>query len=240
MIPTFDARVAYLKKLQATIDSDRIESSIEPDLLKPESIQDPERLRERLADLENKDSVLSRAASIQNRTCGHQIKNLRIFNHPKRLDKKEIFQYIRSEFQERIPGQLSDLNNLVLEISLLQALARSNSIEVIDVSIDSKQAIEIARCMRRDWMNARASHVDNWRNIEFVADQLEAQVDLVLKVTLATTATTRSNFVMKRASFAQVSGSTRRSLDWLNGTITGPHWLTTNKADVSSINSKTT
>ena len=55
----------------------------------------------------------------------------------------------------------------------------SNTIEINDVDLSGEQAIRIARCMRRDLMNARASLVDQWRNIEFVADQLEAQVDLV-------------------------------------------------------------
>ena len=90
-----------------------------------------------------------------------------------------MYDYIVTEFLEKIPGQLSELNNLALELSLLQALARSNAIEINDVELSDEQAIRIARCMRRDLMNARASLVDQWRNIEFVADQLEAQVDLV-------------------------------------------------------------
>ncbi|MFK7766869.1 MAG: hypothetical protein AB8B55_06575 [Mariniblastus sp.] len=97
------------------------------------------------------------------------------------LLSRELLGYIKAEFFERIPGQLTEMNNLILELSLLQALARSNSIEVSDIDIDSQQAIEVARCMRRDWMNARASLVDDWRNIEFVADQLEAQVDIVFE-----------------------------------------------------------
>ena len=96
-----------------------------------------------------------------------------VYNDP------ELYDYIVTEFQERIPGQLSELNNLALELSLLQALARSNAIEISDVDLSAEQAIRIARCMRRDLMNARASLVDQWRNIEFVADQLESQLDLV-------------------------------------------------------------
>ena len=96
-----------------------------------------------------------------------------VYNDP------ELYEFIVAEFQEKIPGQLSELNNLALELSLLQALARSNTIEINDVDLSGEQAIRIARCMRRDLMNARASLVDQWRNIEFVADQLEAQVDLV-------------------------------------------------------------
>jgi len=70
---------------------------------------------------------------------------------------------------------------------LLQAQARSNSIEIVNAEITSEHAIRIARCMRRDWMNARASLVDQYRNIEVVADQLEAGVDLVFSGSVANT-----------------------------------------------------
>jgi hypothetical protein len=174
-------RVEYLAKLKQAIDSNRIGSSIQEELLSPDSIQTAEELRTRLTDLENKDSVLSRAARIKDEVSDIKSKIDAFSETEEELDKVALYQYIRTEFQEKIPGQLSELNNLTLEISLIQAIARSNSIEITDVSISSEQAIEIARCMRRDWMNARASHVDNWRNIEFVADQLEAQVDLVFE-----------------------------------------------------------
>ncbi len=77
------------------------------------------------------------------------------------------------------PERLGDLANVLLDMSLLQATIRSNSIEVIDVQLDPKTATEIARCFRRDWMNARASLVDRWRSIEFFADQLEGNIDFI-------------------------------------------------------------
>jgi hypothetical protein len=79
------------------------------------------------------------------------------------------------------PEQLSDLANVLLDMSLLQAKIRSNSIEITNVQLDAATATEIARVFRRDWMNARASLVDQWRQIEFVADQLEGNVDLVFE-----------------------------------------------------------
>ena len=77
------------------------------------------------------------------------------------------------------PEQLGDLANVLLDMSLLQAKIRSNSIEVTDVQLAPLAATEIARFFRRDWMNARASLVDQWRQIEFVADQLDGNIDLV-------------------------------------------------------------
>jgi len=134
------------------------------EILKQELLE----VKQRIAQFEEVQKSKSKKAKILKGTESDPV-----YNDP------ELYEYIVAEFQEKIPGQLSELNNLALELSLLQALARSNTIEINDVDISGEQAIRIARCMRRDLMNARASLVDQWRNIEFVADQLEAQVDLV-------------------------------------------------------------
>jgi len=86
-----------------------------------------------------------------------------------------------TETLQSAPEQLSDLANVLLDMSLLQAKIRSNSIQITNVQLDSAAAAEIARFFRRDWMNARASLVDQWRQIEFVADQLDGNIDLVFE-----------------------------------------------------------
>ena len=58
------------------------------------------------------------------------------------------------------------------ELQLLQALARTESVELGEIDLRADQALEVARKYRRDWMNARASLVDSWRLIQFNADQL--------------------------------------------------------------------
>lgn len=176
-----EARLAYLNKLKTAIESGQINSPVDPGLFETDSLPETGELRAILSDLDSKDSILSRAARVKQELSDIKTKIAQFKQTENVLSKKELYEYLLNEFQEKIPGQLSEINNLVLEISLLQARTRSNSIEIIDVDILDTQAIEIARCMRRDWMNARASHVDNWRNIEFVADQLEAQVDLVFE-----------------------------------------------------------
>jgi len=202
-----DSRIAYLRNVKRTIDSGEIISSVDPKLFEEDSIITAEELRKTLInpELDARDtvigadgreelaprSILKRAEILK---AELQDVKAKIANFSKvestlsrEVDKNrpesdpELYKYIISEFQQRIPGQLSELNNLALEMSLVQALARSNSIEINDVTIDVEHAIRIARCMRRDWMNARASLVDQWRNIEFVADQLEAGVDLVFE-----------------------------------------------------------
>ena len=125
-------------------------------------------VKQRIAEFEDAEKSKSKKSEVVEGTESDPV-----YNDP------ELYDYIVTEFQEKIPGQLSELNNLALELSLLQALARSNAIEINDVDLAEEHAIRIARCMRRDLMNARASLVDQWRNIEFVADQLESQVDLV-------------------------------------------------------------
>ena len=161
-----EARLAYLNKLKTAIESGQINSPVDPGLFETDSLPETGELRAILSDLDSKDSILSRAARVKQELSDIKTKIAQFKQTENVLSKKELYEYLLNEFQEKIPGQLSEINNLVLEISLLQARTRSNSIEIIDVDILDTQAIEIARCMRRDWMNARASHVDNWRNIE--------------------------------------------------------------------------
>ena len=73
------------------------------------------------------------------------------------------------------------ISNHLLELSLVQARARLDSISLVPVHLSSEQALEIARCNRRDWKNARASLVDTWRLIDFNANALESDLDLVFE-----------------------------------------------------------
>lgn len=203
-----ESRAEYLERVKKAIASGRIISNVSSDLFEPDSIQDPDKLRKAVVDpdMDNREfvidangkknppprSILKRAEILKKDLAEvkKSIANFAEAQATKSRDPKviggteydpELYQYIVSEFQRRIPGQLYELNNLALEMSLLQARARSNSIEINDVDIMDEHAIRIAKCMRRDWMNARAGLVDQYRNIEFVADQLEAGVDLVFE-----------------------------------------------------------
>ncbi|MDA7859475.1 hypothetical protein N9B05_06590, partial [Mariniblastus sp.] len=124
-------------------------------------------------------SIATRIRSAQS-GAAQIVNNVKKFrNAQQQQTKQETVTFIAREFQNKIPALLSEINEIANDLILLQASARGNSIELIDVSINAEEATQIARCMRRDWMNARASLVDSWRNIEFVANRLEAQVDLV-------------------------------------------------------------
>jgi hypothetical protein len=66
----------------------------------------------------------------------------------------------------------------VLALQLIQARARTESALLPEVDLEPREALEIARANRRDWMNARAALVNRWRVIEVVADDLESVLDM--------------------------------------------------------------
>ncbi len=168
-------RIAYLKQLSQDIVSGKVDSEVEAQIFAAESIPNAADIEK---DLSDKEELLDEIeADLQ--LVADQIKDLP--SATKGMQDPAIVELINDNFQTATPGILTELDGLILELSLLQAKARSNSIEIQKVDIGSEQAFEIARCLRRDWMNARASLVDDWRNIEFVADQLESQVDLVFE-----------------------------------------------------------
>ena len=174
-------RVAYLKQLSQDIASGKVDSEVEAQIFAANSIPNTQSLESDLSDrVELLDELEAELKDIEGK-----IKDFKSIT--KELDDAQIVELIDENFQKTIPGLLTDLDGLVLELSLLQAKARSNSIEIQKVDIGSEQAFEIARCLRRDWMNARASLVDDWRNIEFVADQLESRLDLVFDGDLGNT-----------------------------------------------------
>jgi hypothetical protein len=74
---------------------------------------------------------------------------------------------------------VEDLTRELIELQLLQAVVRAETIEIKDVDIRAEWALDVARKYRRDWMNARATLVDRWRLLQFNADQLQAGLDIV-------------------------------------------------------------
>ena len=85
-----------------------------------------------------------------------------------------------------VSSLVAQLADDVLDLSLVQARARTESIRLVQVDLDSTKALQIARKCRRDWKNARAALVDAWRLIEFNADELESGLDVVLSGDVST------------------------------------------------------
>lgn len=84
-----------------------------------------------------------------------------------------------AEHRQKLTRALNRLSGALLELSLLQARARLDAITFEPVDLTDKEAYCIASRHRRDWKNARASVVDAWRLIQFNANFLESDLDLV-------------------------------------------------------------
>jgi len=145
------------------------------------------------------DAVAERIAMLQQRV-------------PENADKlRDLFQTIRLPLEQRVEAiqrrrdeegldRLDDvqanwqssldlateLSDALLELSLVQAEIRLQGITLEPTKIDPPTALEYARNNRLDWMNARANLVDVWRKIEFTANTLRSDFDIVVDGSLAT------------------------------------------------------
>lgn len=86
------------------------------------------------------------------------------------------------------------LDNLVKELSLVQARSRLEIITVEPVELHPIEALAIARANRVDWMNNRATLIDTWRLIEFNANALETGLDIVFSGDVGTTGNNPAEF----------------------------------------------
>jgi outer membrane protein TolC len=97
------------------------------------------------------------------------------------VDRRQTQEYRDrlSAVLSRAPDTLVDLSSDILELSLIQARARAESVTLLPVELDPAEALLIASRNRVDWMNARAGLVDTWRLIEFNANDLLSELNLV-------------------------------------------------------------
>lgn len=168
-------RIGYLTQLRSKVQSGEMLGDVDPAILEDNSVPQPENLRTAL------ETTLQNVAKVRENL---QILQEKIRSAPAQkaaLPPDQYYDFVNNEILFAVADQFTQLNNLLIEVSLTQALARSNSISLPQVEMTPRRATEIASCFRLDWMNARAALVDNWRQIEFVADQLESQFDLVLE-----------------------------------------------------------
>lgn len=73
---------------------------------------------------------------------------------------------------------LTELSRDLLELTLVQARMRTNSVVLLPIDMTSEQALRIASQNRRDWANARNELVNAWRLIQFNANALQSGLDL--------------------------------------------------------------
>jgi hypothetical protein len=91
----------------------------------------------------------------------------------------DLYKELETKVIFAVPEILTQLSSDVLDLSLMQARARADSVELQEVDLPMDAAFDVARRYRRDWMNNQASLVDAWRLIEFNADNLESTVNVV-------------------------------------------------------------
>lgn len=124
----------------------------------------------------------------------------RLVNELAETGKKlsEIRAGLTPESADKVMGELVSLtvhlDNLVKELSLVQARSRLEIITVEPVELHPLEALAIARANRVDWMNNRATLIDTWRLIEFNANALEAGLDIVFSGDVGTTGNNPADF----------------------------------------------
>ncbi len=98
---------------------------------------------------------------------------------PDNLTDQQLASAIRNDVVLRAQDLLTIVADDVLELQLIQARCRTESVLLPDIKLDQRTAFEIAQANRPDLANARAALVDSWRLIEFNADDLESSLDVV-------------------------------------------------------------
>ncbi len=168
-------RVEYLLELRDRVRAGLVLAEVDDSLLDPDNIPQPDNLREQLKlSIQKVEQIQQQIEVLIGAVDG-------IAEKRAETSAPEFYDYLQDNLLIEIPRQLTQLSNYLIELSLTQAQARSNSISLAEINLDADTATAMARCLRLDWMNARASLVDRWRQIEFVGDQLESQFDLVLE-----------------------------------------------------------
>lgn len=100
----------------------------------------------------------------------------------------------RGESADAIVAMNVAMTNLLSELTLIEARARLEAISIERIELSPKEALEIARTNRLDWMNNRAALVDTWRLIEFNANRLESNLDVVLNGEMGTVGDNAAKF----------------------------------------------
>lgn len=79
---------------------------------------------------------------------------------------------------EQLRNLVTQLSGQLLELSLIQAGARLDAVNLVPIELEAARAFRIAERRRLDWMNARTALVDTWRQIEIAANDLKSDLDV--------------------------------------------------------------
>ncbi len=92
-----------------------------------------------------------------------------------------------AEAHQQFKDLMSRLATQLDELSVIQARGRLDTVTLGPSQLTAEVALETARENRRDWRNARAALVDQWRLIEVVANDLESALDITFSGDINTT-----------------------------------------------------
>jgi len=123
------------------------------------------------------------------------------------LNEQQLLTLLRTAVFGPLPNLLTELSANVLEVSLVQAEARAETVMLIPIELTADDAMALARQNRLDWMNNRAAMVDSWRLVNYNANPLESSLDIVWSGDIRTT---DDNPVR----FRDTTGNLRASLRW--------------------------
>jgi len=144
-----------------------------------------EKMAQNLTD-ENRQEYMTRRAALE-KTVSEM--------HSGSLGRRDVYRYWFSTCLTKLSEQLMTLR-------LIQARARLETIELSTVNVDPTLAFNVARERRLDWMNMRSSLVDEWRNIEIVADQLRSDLSVSVGGSISNEGSNPLNFSAKRSRFS--------------------------------------
>ncbi|HJT33821.1 MAG TPA: hypothetical protein VJ783_17375 [Pirellulales bacterium] len=99
-----------------------------------------------------------------------------------------------SQVADRAVALANNISNLAQEVALVKAAARLESVVIVPVELSTVDALNIARAHRLDWMNTRATCVDQWRLICFNANPLRSILNLTVNGNLGTVGNNPAKF----------------------------------------------
>jgi outer membrane protein TolC len=105
-----------------------------------------------------------------------------------------------SQVLDRLVSLGVALSGLTQELALVRARARLEAVTIPHIELESDRALEIARANRLDWMNNRASLVDQWRLITYNANLLKAGLNLTFDGDVGTVGNNPVNFSGRNGS----------------------------------------
>jgi hypothetical protein len=160
---------------------------------------DMDKLEKALPEREARMSAKSKAAFAEDRK---QLQDSLEDVETRFKDTEGVLQNVRAAIASGAGGKAVDqivslgvsMGGLAQELALVKARARLEAVTVPHVELDSERALAIARANRLDWMNNRASLVDQWRLITFNANLLKAGLDVTFEGDIRTIGNNPVNF----------------------------------------------